>query len=538
MKMELRVQDAVLLSENQNEMIVSGYVNKTEQLSEVLGSAKKFREKIRRGAFQRNIAQKKRDIDFLLEHKSDQILASTRNESLQLEEDSVGLKMTAKIAKTTYGKDSYELIKSGILRNMSFGFRTIKDSWISKEPGLFERTIEELELFEVSVVKDPAYATSSIAARSIEIVEEPEVKDVVYEDEELRISKLKIQIMRQEDEVRRAKYTLGIVSESNKPVFKDLVKREVCKLNELNQVLTKLEQRNQEETEMKNEERTLTGTTNGSSVISKSVESNIVEKLESTSSVYAKTRKIPFKGEDLKVAYETDLEDATFVNEGEDITEINLNIDNFAVLTQKRVGLSMSFSKNLMLDSGVDLSQHVKNLLIRRVGKAIEKSILSGTAANEFKGIAPDSSVPSEDVQVSLTVLQLRNVFLAVHDDYVKNSVWYMSRPFFEKVSVLTSADNEHYVKHVVVDGKVITTLFGHQIEISDALDAGDTIGQVPVVFGSIEDCYTIGVSEDLEVKVVDDSIKALQGSVGIVADFYGDGRVTNYQAVARGVVA
>ncbi|MEH6983957.1 HK97 family phage prohead protease [Priestia megaterium] len=196
MKMELRVQNAELRSSSDGSMTVSGYVNKTEQLSEILGVTKRFKEKIAKGAFTKAIQNAPKDIHFLAEHNNKQILASTRNGSLQLKEDSQGLWISATIAPTSWGKDYYELIKSGIYQNMSFGFRSISDSWKSIGANLYERTISELELFEVSVVRDPAYSQSTIVARSIEIIEEPEVKDVVYEDEELQISKLKIQIMR------------------------------------------------------------------------------------------------------------------------------------------------------------------------------------------------------------------------------------------------------------------------------------------------------------------------------------------------------
>ena len=94
--------------------------------------------------------------------------------------------MEATIASTSWGKDYYELINSGILRNMSFGFRTIKDSWRSLESNLYERTIEELELFEVSVVKNPAYSQSTIAARGIDLVKEIEIPKEVKTNNQLK----------------------------------------------------------------------------------------------------------------------------------------------------------------------------------------------------------------------------------------------------------------------------------------------------------------------------------------------------------------
>ena len=168
--MELRVNQASMETNDDGTLTVSGYVNKTEQYSNMLGRDQKFKEVIRRGTWQRAIDSAK-EIHFYAEHDKNKILASTRNGSLELREDDNGLYMSAKISPTSWGKDYYQLIKDGILQNMSFGFRSLKDSWRNMG-DYFERTVNELELFEVSVVRDPAYASSSISARGIDLVED------------------------------------------------------------------------------------------------------------------------------------------------------------------------------------------------------------------------------------------------------------------------------------------------------------------------------------------------------------------------------
>lgn len=67
--MELRFQGTKLSANKDDSLTVSGYVNKTGQLSEVLGSTKKFVEKIAKGAFTQAIKNAK-EIDFLAEHDS------------------------------------------------------------------------------------------------------------------------------------------------------------------------------------------------------------------------------------------------------------------------------------------------------------------------------------------------------------------------------------------------------------------------------------------------------------------------------------
>ena len=197
-QMELRVLSSQINS-NDNDLVVEGLVNETESLSHVLGKHKKFREKIKRGAFQEAINESRR-IDFLAEHRQDFLLATTENNSLELWEDSEGLKMRAKIAPTSYGKDFYTLMREKLISHMSFGFRVLKDSWKSGVDGVYERTVEKLELKEVSVVRNPAYPASAISARGIELVEDVEIPDEIRSEEvqEEKVEEVKVEEKPQE----------------------------------------------------------------------------------------------------------------------------------------------------------------------------------------------------------------------------------------------------------------------------------------------------------------------------------------------------
>lgn len=179
-RVEFRMHDAQMSSSG--DMIVSGYVNETEQFSHELGMAKRFKEKISKGAFKRAIQNSNRDIDFLAEHDSSVVLASTKNNTLQLKEDDKGLFMEARIINTSAGRDWYEMISSGLITNMSFGFKSVTDEWRSIGENLFERTINELELFEVSAVRNPAYAQSSISNRGMNTSDDDIIPENIEED--------------------------------------------------------------------------------------------------------------------------------------------------------------------------------------------------------------------------------------------------------------------------------------------------------------------------------------------------------------------
>jgi hypothetical protein len=123
-----------------------------------------FVETIKRGAFDRSLAEGKTDVKLLYQHQGSQILARTRNDSLRLSQDERGLKFEATLPDTTLGSDVRELLTSGTLSGeMSFGFSAVKDSWTQ---GNSRREVLQADLFELSVVIDAAYPQTSAALRS------------------------------------------------------------------------------------------------------------------------------------------------------------------------------------------------------------------------------------------------------------------------------------------------------------------------------------------------------------------------------------
>lgn len=216
--LEFRVQQADMKSDG--DMVVSGYVNMTNTLSHELGFDDKFVEKIAPGAFSRALDRADvtgEEIDFLAEHDDSSVLASTKNDSLTLQEDEQGLYITANIINTTTGRDYYEMIKSGIVTSMSFGFFAIEDEWDVVHRDLYERTITELELFEVSAVRRPAYAASSISSRGLKYSNDV-VPDNIKEEssmEERSANKLYDAIVDLTEEVKELRGTMGKDKDGN-----------------------------------------------------------------------------------------------------------------------------------------------------------------------------------------------------------------------------------------------------------------------------------------------------------------------------------
>ena len=62
-------------------------------------------------------------------HGQSKPVARTRNHTLELLVDAIGLKIRAKIIDTTEGKDLYKSVKEGLIDKMSFAFTVKEDEW-------------------------------------------------------------------------------------------------------------------------------------------------------------------------------------------------------------------------------------------------------------------------------------------------------------------------------------------------------------------------------------------------------------------------
>ncbi len=116
-----------------------------------------FIERIQPGAFKRSL-QSRNEIKLLWNHDAGEPLASLRGGTLKIFEDNVGLRVSAQLANTQRGRDTAELIRSGTIDSMSFGFNVVKDSWNSDGTV---RTLEAVRLFEISLVSFPAYQATA-----------------------------------------------------------------------------------------------------------------------------------------------------------------------------------------------------------------------------------------------------------------------------------------------------------------------------------------------------------------------------------------
>lgn len=162
---EIRSIDIDIQKSTEEEPLkLRGYAIVCNSLSEPL-YGDLFRERINRGAFTKSLL--KDDQVCLWGHDTRYVLGRKSAGTLILREDDKGLYFEVFLPNTTWARDLKESVDRGDIKQMSFGFKVVRENWIDnkdtlKEYGMPIREVEEITLHEISLVTFPAYTETNV----------------------------------------------------------------------------------------------------------------------------------------------------------------------------------------------------------------------------------------------------------------------------------------------------------------------------------------------------------------------------------------
>lgn len=168
---EQRFVEMRAVENDENKMIIEGYAIVYDQPATHEYGKRKFTETICRGALDQTDMK---DVPLRYNHNDSwMVIARTRNNSLQLIKDDKGLKIRAELIDTQSNKDIYKSIEARLIDGMSFSFTVADqgDEWSYGEQEITRKVTNINRLYDVSVVDTPFYDTTSVFARSFELLE-------------------------------------------------------------------------------------------------------------------------------------------------------------------------------------------------------------------------------------------------------------------------------------------------------------------------------------------------------------------------------
>jgi HK97 family phage prohead protease len=150
---------------------ITGYAAVFDQPSLVMNDwFGQFREIVAKGCFTKTLKDGA-DVRGLVNHDTNFVLGRTKSGTCKLWEDDYGLAFEITPPDTQWARDLAVSMKRGDINQCSFSFRVIRERWGTgtddEGNAIDERTLLEVQLFDVSVVTYPAYPATEANMRSI-----------------------------------------------------------------------------------------------------------------------------------------------------------------------------------------------------------------------------------------------------------------------------------------------------------------------------------------------------------------------------------
>jgi len=144
-------------------MIIEGRAIVFDQATTINDPVGCYTEIIERGALDNADLS---DVRLLFNHDLNRVPLARTPKTMTLKVDPVGMTIRATLPNTESAREVYESVKRSDLSGMSFAFK-VPEGGDHYDPKTNTRTISKIEkVYECSIVQFPAYAQTSVEARS------------------------------------------------------------------------------------------------------------------------------------------------------------------------------------------------------------------------------------------------------------------------------------------------------------------------------------------------------------------------------------
>jgi len=169
------------VEQNNDGLTLDGYGAVFNQWTEIEDQFGVYRERIAPGAFKRTLGMRMPILQF--DHGAHPLIGSIPlGRITSIAEDDHGLRVKARLSDNWLVQPVRDAIRDGGITGMSFRFRIIDEMWDRGNDGTEERTINQVELYEVGPVVFPAYEQTSVGVRSraaLDALQDAEVREEI-----------------------------------------------------------------------------------------------------------------------------------------------------------------------------------------------------------------------------------------------------------------------------------------------------------------------------------------------------------------------
>ena len=500
-----------------------------------------FRERIKRGALKPDEGGV--SLWWMHDHKAP--LANQRSGTLTITETDEGLAFEADIGTTQRADEIRDLVRRGVVSQMSIGFVAESDTW----DGSASRTITAARLHEVSLVETgrAAYPTTYANARKRE---EPAMS---LRENRVKLEALKAEYPQANDERQlQILEQIGDIEEeitAQRSKFSETLKAPVAApAVHTNRISSQPKDSVREwfRTGFRSERATSLAMTTAASAntamgtdATMPVLSNEFVKALDQESVMRNLSTVEVRGADTDVAIISGRLTASLISEGATYSKQDMDTTKVS-FTSYKSGVYTDITEEALQDTVWDLAGNVVQEHGRAHGRLWEGYFATGTGSGQPKGVFAESWATSHTTAATSlpTVDDLVSAAYKLNPAYMSSAVWLMNQATWGNI-VKTAASGKYVLNgetgNILRDGAVALFL-GKPVYISEFAPTAATANTVSVLFGDFKRGYRI-IDRSTVNFTVDDMSQRSSGLIRYSSRMRCDAKGVDLSAVVKVVI-
>jgi HK97 family phage major capsid protein len=464
-------------------------------------------------------------------------LANTKSGTLTITEDERGVAFVADIGDTQRATEIRDLVRRGVVSEMSIGFVVNHDTW----DGTTSRTITSARLHEVSLVENAAYKGTIAAVRE-------ESKMPIKEDR-ARVAELKNEYPSANEERQ-----LAILEEINDA--EERIASEKSVLEARMKAPAALTSATRAQTPAKDEVREWfrggfrsnraaiginigSGTANLTTNATMPVLSNEFVKSLDQESIIRSLVTVETRGVDTDIPVIANRMTAVLIGEGAAYQQETMTASKISFKSWKS-GITTDVSEEALQDTVWDLASQIVSEHGRAHGRLWEGFYATGTGTNQPKGMFAESWTTSYTTAATglPTVDDLVSAAMKLNPQYHASASWLMNQATWGNI-IKSSTSGKYLLNgengNILRDGAAGLFL-GKPVYLSEFAPTAATAGTVSALFGDFKRGYRV-IDRAAVTFTVDDLSQASNGLIRYSSRMRSDAKGVDMAAVCKVVI-
>lgn len=274
------------------------------------------------------------------------------------------------------------------------------------------------------------------------------------------------------------------------------------------------------------EERAMLASAN-SAIMPQEISKTILKKLEEVCPVLEQAKRFSSKGT-LRLIREDNYGNAQITAENAGFHNGEVTFDTVELRAFK-VSAQVSATFELLQNAEIDLTQYLLDVIVRRLGKELNKLFITGDGSNKPQGLLKAENT-YEFAGAAVTIEDYIMMQTAINPAYLDKACWIMNRDMFQKTAKLLDNMGRPYLTSDVINGKIQYTLLGVPVIVDMHVE------ESKVILANIGEAYSINMLTDITVRHLVET--GFTSGVEVYAGYVmADGRIVNEDAILVGTV-